>query len=326
MTELIVTNLSKKTDDMQYFLVYKHHLFILDDKSKLKRIKAALSTHPKYDTIADEDDVNNFVLYAAQSSPDIIAGIWNPKDKSMMVWDAQEVIPQTSLNVKKAAKQLGAEKVSYQYPTLDRDIGQTDLPQRKLIGGIPKIMYHGTASEQLRSILKFGLSPGKGPSRFAHRGVQHKDYIFLAATFRTCEFYAEHAVRISKKTYDNFPIIIELEVPNPDLLVPDYDADASTIDKPFYPYGTPKPKAAMKSMGISRETGKWGYKGRIPSSFIRWVYYYNTYQKKWHKSRPDVWRKLLQKYDWEQIGYKLGTMNFIQPEKNPYGSPIPYWQ
>ena len=138
--------------------------------------------------------------------------------------------------------------------------------------------------------------------------------------------YAEHAVRISKKTYDNFPIIIELEVPDPNLLVPDFDADVSTTSKPYSPYGSPRSKSAMKSMGVSRETGKWGYKGRIPSSFIRWVYYYNTYQKKWHKSRPDVWRKLLGKYDWETIGYKLGMMDFVKPEQNQYGTPFPYWQ
>ena len=324
LTELIVKDLTTGKgggNDYKYIIVYRSHLFLLDRESDVEPVKDVLGKHPNAEYILGAQDINDIITNAAEACADILVASWYPDNKGLVVWSNKEIIPITSLNVKKVVKQLGIETVTYRYGDNDEEM---DIPSRKLLGGIPKKMFHGTASDQLRTILKFGLDPGRGPSRFAHRGIEHTEYVFLAATFQTCEFYANHAVRISKNTSDNYPLILELEVPDPKLLVPDYDADTSASGNNFYPYGKKKKEASMKSMGLSRETGKWGYKGRIPSKFIKWVYYYNTYQKKWHKSRPDVWQKLLDRYDWETIGYKLGTINMEKEPYNPYGKPT-YW-
>ena len=108
-----------------------------------------------------------------------------------------------------------------------------------------------------------------------------------------------------------FPIIIEFKVPDPALLVPDFDADTTAGSAPYYRHSVKSPTVtAMKAMGVSRETGKWGYKGRVPASFFKWVYYYNPYLKKWKKSNPDVWQRLLDKYDIDMISWKLGLQGY----------------
>lgn len=323
LTELVVRDLTTGDTEGKYkhIIVYKGNLFILDGGSNLDPVKFALKDHPEAKHVIDTEDMYDMLSSIADAGSDILVGNWYPDKGGLVVWNSSEIIPLTSLNVKKAAKELGATTITYQHGE-DKDI---DIPTRKLMSGQSKKMFHGTASDQLRKILKFGLDPGRGPSRFAHRGIQHTEYIYFAATFQTCGFYAEHAVRISENPYSNFPIIIEIEVPDPNLLVPDFDADMSTTEKPYYPYGKRREVSPMKSMGISRETGKWGYKGRIPARFIKWVYYFNTYQKKWHRSRPDVWRRLLFNYDWETISYKLGMDNFLEPP-NPYAPKTSYWQ
>ena len=43
----------------------------------------------------------------------------------------------------------------------------------------------------------------------------------------------------------------------------------------------------MTPMRISKEIGKFGYNGKIPASFIRYVYLYDNNNKKWMKYTVD---------------------------------------
>jgi hypothetical protein len=205
------------------------------------------------------------------------------------------------------------------YEPVDKDISI-----KKLIGGVPKVMYHGTSTTRLGDLLKYGLDPGRGRSQFGKRGLFHPEHVFMAATMEAAMFYSDNAVsndRENKRGWESFPIIIEFNVPDPDLLVPDFDADVTAGAKPHYIHkNKPPTKTAMKAMGVSRETGKWGYKGRIPASFFKWVYYYNPYHKKWHKSRPDVWERLLDNDDMETISWKLGLQGYKEepPKYNQF--------
>jgi hypothetical protein len=319
LNELIVSDLSSKGGDRKYFVSYKDKLFLLDDGSKLNKVKKHLRKHPaligKYSAYSplNMDDVHEFCSGLAEASPDITVGEYFPQNNQIVVWNMQEVQPKTSLVVKKIAKQLNVDKISRYFNTPENDDIEKTYPQSKLVGGIPSIAFHGTNTLALGNILKYGLDPGRGSSKFASQKIYHEEHIFFTAEFLEATHYAENAVRNDKKGWENYPIVIELIIPDKNLITPDYDADISVTTPRYYEKERPvEPdiKTSMKSMGVSRETGKWGYKGRIPANFIKWVYYFNTFEKKWHKSRPDVWRKLLNNYDWEHIAYKL---NMVPP-------------
>lgn len=322
LNELIMTDLTTGDDaETRYFMVHKGRLFVVDRDSKIDRAKATLKDHPEFRSIEDTDDVHEFLIAASEAGPDILVGEWYPEDKAVVIWNQSEIIPQTSIQVKKAVQALGAKKITFRYIDYvgGKDDAEKEISLKKITGEIPKKMYHGTSSRELSSILKYGLDPGRGPGRFGHRDVTHDEHVFLSATFEGALFYADNAVRIEKEKWNKYPIILEVEVPDPNLLAPDYDADVTAGQSEaerYYQFRTDNPNQlhTMKAMAASKETGKWGYKGRIPASFIKWVWYFNTYYKKWHKSRPDVWRKLLSNYDWETISYRLGMSDYLKPE------------
>lgn len=277
LTELILTDLTKGRTGRKYFIVYKGKLFLFDDDSKIASIKRGLRSHPEAHpeekgrwNILNVDDANEFAIRVAELAPDILVGEWYPDTRGMVVWSEQEIIPQTSLNVKKAASQLGAVKITYRYfdYMAQGDSAEKDISVKKATGHVPNIVYHGTTSKHLKSILSYGLEPGVGKSKFASREIYHPEHIFFVATFEGAMYYAENAVHASEKelhNWDNYPIIIEFEIPDTSLLVPDYDADVSTTSKPYFQRARePREKTSMKASGVSREVGKWGYKGRIP--------------------------------------------------------------
>lgn len=310
INELIMTDLTKgRNSDTKYFMVYKGKLFIFDDDSKIGRAKKSLKDYPQYRYVKDEEDMYNFLNSAAEAGPDILVGEWYPNKQHIVVWNQQDISPYSSLQVKKVVKALKAKSIGYRYTAYGgNDTKDKTISAKKATGEIPQKMYHGTSSTELSSILKYGLDPGRGPGRFLTRDIEHTEYVFLSGTFAESVFYAYNASQQPKSSYGRFPIVLELDVPDKSLIVPDYDADVTKGEEPYYQYRVHAPRQhyTMKAMGVSREIGKWGYKGRIPAKFIKWVWYYNKYQDKWHRSRPEIWLKLLQRYDWDTISYKLG--------------------
>ena len=312
LDELIVKNLSKTKNDGKFVLAFRQYLFIMDDNSDIKKIKRVLRKHPGYKEADDTTNDNAGILSSmSELAPDILVGIWYANDKTLNVWRQGGIEPSTSIQVKKVAKQLGAKTISYEYMDFSQECGEfeKEIPTKKLKGGIPDVMFHGTSTLALQSLLTYGLDPGRGNPQFGRRGIYHSDHVFMAATFEEALFYCDNAVEIDRadKRGESFPIIIEFKVPDPALLVPDFDADTTAGSAPYYRHSVKSPTVtAMKAMGVSRETGKWGYKGRVPASFFKWVYYYNPYLKKWKKSNPDVWQRLLDKYDIDMISWKLG--------------------
>lgn len=322
VAELIVSDLtSKNSDKTKYFVAYKDKLFLLDDDTNLARVKLYFKDHPsiKYHkhSAMDEDKVYDFVQRLAETAPDIVAGEYHPDIDNITVYSSTDINPMSSLTIKKIAKQLGVKNVSRDYfDAPSQGDEYITYPTKKLIGDVPKVVFHGTNSDSLQRILIYGLDPGRGSSKWG--SIIHQEHIFFAATFRVATYYAMNAVRVTKNKYDTFPIVLEIIIPDISFLAPDYDADRTTTQQQYYTWSDPDAyvKTTMPSMGVSREIGKWGYKGRIPAQFIHWVYYYVVNEKKWKKSRPETWRKLLERYDWENIGYRLGL--FLDLEKEKY--------
>ena len=320
INELRVVDLAKAEDETtKYFLLYKDKLFILDGSSPFRTINSRIKQHVKPHPMLKKktkwgalsaNDLNHFLTQMAELSPDVVAGEYYPHNRRIVVWSMSGVQPRTSINIKKIVKQLGIYNVTYRHIDEPKsDDKEIEYSPKKLLGGIPDVAFHGTNSNALEDILKFGLDPERGLSKFSSRNIFHTEHVFLSATFQEALYYAFNAQRQDKrKSWGNFPIVIELVIPDKNLLYPDYDADVSTTSKRYFPkfQDDPYTKSDMKSMGLSRETGKWSYKGRIPASHIKWVYYYKPFEHIWKKSRPETWQKILQNLGWDSIGHKLG--------------------
>ena len=194
----------------------------------------------------------------------------------------------------------------------DDDEVEIENDPTELKGDIPDVVYHGTSTKDLESILIYGLYPSKGISKFQRGGIYHQEHSFFTSDFNTAVFYANNATldKEHKRKQETYPIILKLKIPDKNLIFPDYDADVSTTSPRYFPnFGhknVSKPISTMKSMGLSRETGKWSYKGRIPASHILEVYYYNEVNNVWIKTKPRSWRRVLKFGHLDRIAYKLG--------------------
>jgi hypothetical protein len=146
--------------------------------------------------------------------------------------------------------------------------------------------YHGTSINYIESIIKKGLMSNPGKSNFK---IVHKDKVFLTTKPGKALFHAEKASMNNK----SYPIILKFKIPDVDKLVGDYDIvlrfygieskmanelGYSDIFKNFKSTDYKKDPFNIKDeKDMSKFTGIYGYKGRIPSSFINKVLFNSLY-------------------------------------------------
>ena len=174
--------------------------------------------------------------------------------------------PKSSILVKKVVKELGARKIVY---PADYNWGdEEEVPFYGARGKVADVMYHGTTSNYLENILKFGLVPGE--SKTNYEGISHPNAVFFSSRIEEAQ---HHAVHTAGKVGGD-PVIVNLKVPDPDLLIPDYDVDMGAGDTGCFDYicHTLRSRQAgnldTDSFSLSREVGVYGYKGRVPASAI----------------------------------------------------------
>jgi len=179
--------------------------------------------------------------------------------------------PKSSVLVKKVTKELKLNNV-YLYA---EEIGDEErIPRYIMKGKTIDVAYHGTSTKYLQSILKFGIAPNKEKSNY--KDIEHPDAIFFSSRFLEAKNHATHTA--TKNGGD--PMILEFKIPNKNLLIPDYDVDIKSGESGIYDYIPSRVRednasnSEMKgsSNSLSREFGIYGYKGRIPSSFIDFYY------------------------------------------------------
>jgi hypothetical protein len=298
LKELRVTDLSKGKA-AKFFIAWRDKLFVLDDNSDISTVVHWLEDHPAFDTNYgfNAEDVYELISYAADMPPDVMAGQYDPVDKSLYVQGGDKSNPVSSVMLSKIIRQLGIKKITRASP----DAGDDDITYgaRKNIGDVPKIGFHGTNTVNLKDILKRGISAGETEGNFTHREIYHEIDSFFAATFDDAEFYALHStVDFTKSTYDGYkkkpeayPVVIEFKIPDSAKVIPDYDADAHSTQPRFYDNPNPPKKVGaspMKPMGLSKEAGKFGYRGRILPGHIRSIYIHSQHQNRWRKFKPST--------------------------------------
>ena len=172
--------------------------------------------------------------------------------------------------MKKVVKALGARSVSY----APNDEGEEYVGRSSIKGEVADIMYHGTTSNYLPGLLRLGLVPGKKETNY--EGISHPSAVFFTSRFDEAQHHAAHTA----KKVGGDPVIVELKVPDPALLIPDYDVDMGAGDTGCYDYicQTLRDKQSSQSdvdansFSLSREVGVYGYKGRVPAAAISGYY------------------------------------------------------
>jgi hypothetical protein len=183
----------------------------------------------------------------------------------MYMANQKDFSPRTSLALHKLAKQF---KVEYIYTN------RGDLSLASSFEENPEYVYHGTRFNYLKSILKLGISPSISKSNWEHSNIRHPDKVFFTNNEQAALFHAAHSSRDKM----DIPVIIRLKVPDQHKLIPDYDVNWTT-KKPSDEYKKAGyipvihgAKSEMSPMRRSKEEGIFGYKGRIPATFIVEIY------------------------------------------------------
>jgi hypothetical protein len=315
INEMIIHKLS---DNPSNLLAFRSHLWLYDEftpKESRKIYNIIKKEHPQ----GKEFNIkywNNFEKgydvgeWARENIADAFVGQWDEKKK--VIWTGEEEVGYTtSPLVKKVMQALGAKSVQYktsQAMVRNRDdkgeYWDYDVTYRKkdVLGTFGSIAYHGTSTKYLPGILKFGLKPNESETNY--NGIIHEDKVFLAYKFSEAEQHATHTASQAK----GWPVVIMVKIPDPALIVPDYDADLYGTGPKTYPdfFGKknkPNKWSSVNSFKTSKHAGVIGYQGRIPANFIEGVYL--RINNNWKKVRLDTLRKRIEKNPWEW-GYAYG--------------------
>ena len=312
LSELIVSDLTgiQNKNNNKQFISWKDKLFLFDDDSDVSTALEYIKKHPSWtETISTSDDLINI---SHDLPPDVLSGVYYPNERTIHVSGYDKGNAVSSVMLKKIIKQLKIKRVTID----DLESGDSiTYSSKKSIGDIPSIGFHGTNTLNLIHIMRYGINASLGASNFGHSGVYHDEDVFFGATFDIAKFYAEHSRYDYSKTYNwnKTPkkpgaeaVVIELNIPDRDKVIPDFDADAMSTQNKHYNHEKDVSSSHMKSIGISKEMGKFGYKGRILPTAFRWIYIFSQIENRWKKFKPSTVTAGLRRYD-EDWYYRVGV-------------------
>lgn len=234
-------------------------------------------------------DFERWLEEITDSRPDVVYGTI---DKDTLYLRSGMISPAVSPMIKKVVQELGLTGVQSEGSDYYGDEDNYWYTRGELKGDLPDTLFHGTDSHKLMKIAKTGLRPSQD-SNWKDSGITHEGLIFGAPSLEGAVF---HANRTSKVPFDPddqvmdpddaFPVIIELKVPDKNLLEPDYDVASTTMgytdkaDELGYTnkanYGTFSPAGEISKNNPEGRVWKSGaafaYRGRIPASHVVRVY------------------------------------------------------
>lgn len=228
---------------------------------------------------ADEPKTNNL----------IIAHIHN---NSLTISNISEIHVDSVLykEIQKAVKQLGLDGVAYEAddPVTGEDLSKF-IPREKVINATigNTLMYHGTSTKYLDKISKMGIAP---TPKSNYNKINHPEMVFFTTKYNKAAYHA-----INASSDNHVPMVLGFKVPDQAKVVLDYDVAIQIygIEHPkvqelgydivfdisggSYEY-LPEPIAVGDSItqeldlrSLNTRIGIFGYKGRIPATFIEFI-------------------------------------------------------
>jgi hypothetical protein len=251
LSELLVHG-NKSNPIGSYVLSYKENLWLLNDENfgeYKEHILKSLGLTSLSNEVEDFSDVMQYI--DDKQIPAVVGEVSQDKMLYINAMGSYTMDPKSSVAVKKIVDQL---KLKGAITNQQGDFDSEEITKKKkMIGQIPQVVYHGTSAKYLSNILRVGLTPKPEQSNYP-RLVRHEDLIFFTSKFEEARIHAVHTSEITKDD----PVVLELTIPDKAKIVADWD-----VDREFAIHGSEK---------MSREYGIYGYKGRIPATFIKAVH------------------------------------------------------
>ena len=269
LTELFVNGTGNS------IIVYKENIWLFDTLSNedVQNIVSKLPVDSEEFVDAEYDDIEAFAydLQEVENSQNILVGRID-NDTLVLLRSAMDFhhSPESSHIIKKVVNQLGLENVV----TSDEQSNEKITHKSDVKGELPKYAYHGTSIEGLQGILKRGLRPN--PEKTNFENIEHEDHVFLTTSVDKAIFHAVTANENMKNLDSSYtqPIIIKFEVPDLNQMVPDFDIDKTGDGETYQNIDSKNVTKSddIKPERFSKDTGIYGYRGNIPSSFIKEVW------------------------------------------------------
>lgn len=257
--QLFIEMIAVGSADRDYYIIaYKSKLWKLD--ADISKINSDVLNDIKdifgY-SITPNDNFNNIsrmIINMNYGNNEILFGkMTNGKliiiDKSFPMIKS----PRESVLFKKVVETLHPREISFEsgrFDTIDREFFEKGIYEENTY-------FHGTSSNKLMNIIRFGLDKHTVNSNYPKKVKEiNRGRTFITSNF---EYALSHAVRTALND-DAYPAVIEFRVRFEDLLQPDYDVMRTTPD-------------ALKALKISREMGIYGYSGNIIPQDFKNIYY-----------------------------------------------------
>ena len=269
LNEMLVVN---PISSPEYVLAFDKWIYLFGKETNKKLFLDIIKKIPSiedWDKYEDIQDNYDFLTVLKEEVPDVLVGYINGKNLNLLSIGSFTPDPRSSPLIQKVLKQLKLNSVSY---TEDLESTETKVTKKKTTSTIPDIAYHGTSSIYLNSILSKGLMAGESDSNYAKQGIYHPDLVF----FSTRIGEALHHSLATAQQKKGVPVILEFKIPDKDQIIADFDLEKLT-GKDIY-YGNVQGNSSRMSSyqkdpnKLSKHFGIYGYKKRIPSSFISAVW------------------------------------------------------
>lgn len=261
----------------QRIVAYKGYVWLFDDGISGKMVndiieKAELGStdgHHGLSKVDETEEIDSFEFYDDLRSlerSDIIIGSIHNKQLQLLSTGPFVRDPKSSDIIKKLVKHFKLTSVSYDYGD------EVAIVKKKQIQGKPSdIVYHGTSLKYLEGILRNGLIPK--PQQTNYKNIIHSDKVFFSSRMDEA---SHHAVTTANNT-KSLPVILEIKVPDPALIIPDFDVDRMTgndyyTDMPVINKNAHTKLPNNKSFSASKEFGVYGYAGKILPMHIKKIY------------------------------------------------------
>ena len=153
--------------------------------------------------------------------------------------------PKSSPLIQKVVKQLGLSGVIRTTMDTEGNDREEDFSKNEIVGNIPEVVYHGTCTKFIDSILRTGIRPTENSN---WGKLKFKDKIYLTADINNAMFHANNQA----KRYACAPVIVATKIPNRNLITLDYDVAAT-----FYGADPEKTKNTGYLQHIKNQNMEW---------------------------------------------------------------------
>lgn len=269
---------TERTEDNENVIAHRDSIWLVPDEDIPADVSEDIAARTG---LEPSDTYANFQEQGYDGRPDVIFGVIDGETLYLTNRDDAGHNPVTSLLIKKVVHQLGLRKVETNYVDGEEEVDEITY-KGEMLGRIPDVVYHGTASRYIGAILRQGIGPNSN-ANWPKVGKFH-DRVFLTARKGYAKFHANRALESG-----GIPIIVATRLPDRNLIDLDFDVAGTYYGSDHARTQSAGYSSSMKTTGhyahahtttqeiikrnagtdYTRESGVFAYKGRIPASFIQ---------------------------------------------------------